>query len=238
MKTVNSVGAGGTQFHPQYTLYERRSESCTDAPTSIPTAAPSSSVPTESPTCPLSFVDDSCQYSDEQTCNSRGIVDNLGNCACTQGWSDILTANGKCNSCAEGFIPAPTTSIGNTATDCLYSRATTCNGRGTVNSTGSCTCDAFFFGTYCTSFSSGLTSNGDPSQSAEEDASSSAATILPTVLIVVAGALLITGAIYYFRKTTPHLVGSGNVGPSTPTPTANEDVNPTHFYPAASVSEE
>jgi hypothetical protein len=68
------------------------------------------------------YLGNTCQYSDNDTCNSLGTVDNDGHCSCIENY------NGP---------------------NCQYSRQETCNSVGTPNFDGTCKCDYNYAGSNC-----------------------------------------------------------------------------------------
>ena len=83
-----------------------------------------------------------CEYSDNDTCNANGVVDNNGNCVCNPGYvgatclynTNSCGSNGKVN-------PENGSCICNQnykGKSCQYSNQTTCKGQGTVDDNGNC----------------------------------------------------------------------------------------------------
>lgn len=93
-----------------------------------------------------SYRGDLCQYSDEENCDNKGIVDDKGNCVCDVGYAGDKCQYDKNNYCnghgtiTGGNNPICTCDSGYAGKNCEFSDAVTCNGNGTAQYNGTCVC--------------------------------------------------------------------------------------------------
>lgn len=186
-------------------------------PTQVTTRSPSTPAPSPNPTkmptpsgCAPGTTGPNCVYSDAVTCRGRGTARYDGFCDCIEGWSDLWTIFGRCNTCTEGFLPTAGI-IGNTVTDCLHSDATTCSNHGTATIFGTCICDAGYSGADCSVYAGGvgglnMTFDDDDGSAKEEQEETPAIQTMSALIPAVVLTLLIVMFIVIFvvRLRTRH----------------------------------
>jgi hypothetical protein len=87
--------------------------------------------------CSNGWIGNSCQYSDDTTCNGHGQANANGGCdSCNTGFAFL-----NCSRCATNYYNYPT------CTQCI--RTSTCNNHGSCSNLGTCNCDNGYNGTSC-----------------------------------------------------------------------------------------